>query len=370
MPPIATRMRSSRASPNSTASARPSPAHGASPSALSIWPSPATPISMPWRAPRPEHAPDPGSVAAPLSQAGLPQSSLPRLSRPQSEESRLRQRFTRAPRRRWLKLTRNSPSRSAASGPSFSPTPISISPASASAIPSSPSSPSALPQAFTFSSRTIVAISGRRGTRATPHRLNLSFPPPQIPRGIGRNSPPPLKRAIQTRPNGDGAISGLPGHSTDAHKIKSGSNNFDSTNDVESAFPACVWEEMHQNVADPRELVTDSCLFKLPVRGLERPIVEKRTANYVSARHEAPVARVQAAVPVVAHHEIHAGRNHQVAVLDITREAHGPRLCCPGHPGWRYCGEIVEKLVEVIRRGRLRKSHRLCDAIHKHNAAA
>jgi hypothetical protein len=48
-------------------------------------------------------------------------------------------------------------------------------------------------------------------------------------------------------------------------KIKSGSYNFGSTNNVESAFPARVWEEMHQNVADPRELVTESCLFKLPV---------------------------------------------------------------------------------------------------------
>src|SRR5580658_4419277 len=163
---------------------------------------------------------------------------------------------------------------------------------------------------------------------------------------------------------------GLPVIRPERTKIKSGSYNFGSTNNVESAFPARVWEEMHKNVPDPRELVTESCLFKLPVCGLERPIVEKRPANDVGARHEAPVARVQAVVPVVAHHEIHAGWNHQVAVLHITREVHGPRLCCPGHPGWRYCGEIVEKLVEVIRRGRLRKSHRLCDAIHKYNAVA
>ena len=89
-------------------------------------------------------------------------------------------------------------------------------------------------------------------------------------------------------------------------------------NNVESAFPTRVWEEMHKYVADPRELVTDSCLFKLSISGLERPIVEQRTANYVGARHEAPVARVQAVVPVVAHHEVHAGRNHQVAIVDIV----------------------------------------------------
>ena len=70
--------------------------------------------------------------------------------------------------------------------------------------------------------------------------------------------------------------------------------NLGSMNNVESALPARVWKEMHQNVAEPREHVTDSCLFKLSIRGLERPIVEQRTANYVGARHEAPVARVQA----------------------------------------------------------------------------
>jgi hypothetical protein len=51
--------------------------------------------------------------------------------------------------------------------------------------------------------------------------------------------------------------------------IKSGSCNFSSTNNVESAFPTRVWEEMHQNVAHPRELVTDSCLFKLSISGIE-----------------------------------------------------------------------------------------------------
>ena len=97
-------------------------------------------------------------------------------------------------------------------------------------------------------------------------------------------------------------------------------------NNVESAFPARIWEEIHQNVADPRELVTESCLFKLPVCGLERPIVEKWTAKYISARHEAPVARVQAVVPVVAHHEIHAGWDHEVSVLNVIREVNGPHF--------------------------------------------
>ena len=97
-----------------------------------------------------------------------------------------------------------------------------------------------------------------------------------------------------------------------------GIHNFGSMNNVESAFPTRILEEMHQNVAHPRELVTESCLFKLSICGLERPIVEERPANYVGAWHEAPVARVQAVVPVIAHHEVHAGWNHQVAILDIA----------------------------------------------------
>ena len=43
--------------------------------------------------------------------------------------------------------------------------------------------------------------------------------------------------------------SGLPAIRPERTKIKSGSYNFGSTNNVESAFPARVWEEMHQNVA-------------------------------------------------------------------------------------------------------------------------
>ena len=38
----------------------------------------------------------------------------------------------------------------------------------------------------------------------------------------------------------------------------SGSYNLGSTNNVESPSPARVWEELHQNMADPRELVTES----------------------------------------------------------------------------------------------------------------
>src|SRR5215469_2137124 len=92
---------------------------------------------------------------------------------------------------------------------------------------------------------------------------------PSAMASLGRYTPPALP-----------LTSGLPVIRPKRTRIESEFNNFGSTNDVESAFPARVWEEMHQNVADPRELVAESCLFKLWLCGLERPIVEQRTAKY------------------------------------------------------------------------------------------
>src|SRR5579863_1181184 len=102
---------------------------------------------------------------------------------------------------------------------------------------------------------------------------------------------------------------------------------FGSLNKVESALPARIREEIHQNVADPRELVAESRVCNLWLSGLERPIIEQRTAKYVRAWHEAPKARIQAVVSVVAHHEVHAWRYHQVAVMNVIRKTHGPGLC-------------------------------------------
>ncbi len=65
---------------------------------------------------------------------------------------------------------------------------------------------------------------------------------------------------------GDFWIAGDP---TGTPEDRIGIHNSGSTNNVERAFPARILEEMHQNVAHPRELVTESCLFKLSICGLE-----------------------------------------------------------------------------------------------------
>jgi hypothetical protein len=56
-------------------------------------------------------------------------------------------------------------------------------------------------------------------------------------------------------------------------KIESGFCIFGSTNDVESAFPARIREEMQRNVARPRKLLADTRLFVLPFSSLKRPII-------------------------------------------------------------------------------------------------
>ena len=73
-----------------------------------------------------------------------------------------------------------------------------------------------------------------------------------------------------------------------------------------------------------RPVVADPGLLILVLRGLERPVIEQRPAHDVRPGHKAPVARVEAVVPVVAHHEVLARRNHQVPILDVIGKVHGP----------------------------------------------
>ena len=57
---------------------------------------------------------------------------------------------------------------------------------------------------------------------------------------------------------------------------------------------------------------------------VERPVVEERPADDVFSRNKSPIARIETVVPVVAHHEIFAGGNHQVAILDDNWENQRP----------------------------------------------
>src|SRR5271170_1755569 len=61
------------------------------------------------------------------------------------------------------------------------------------------------------------------------------------------------------------------------------------------------------------------------VSGLdERPIDEKRPAYDILARHEPPIAAVEADGAIVAHGEITAWGDDQVLALNVRRQLHRP----------------------------------------------
>ena len=77
-------------------------------------------------------------------------------------------------------------------------------------------------------------------------------------------------------------------------------------------------------------------------------------------------------MPVVAHHEVHAGRNNQIAVDDMVGKIDGPAF---GGAAWlrigRNRGKLVEKLLVVFRRCGLRVRLRLWShSVEDHDAIA
>ena len=73
---------------------------------------------------------------------------------------------------------------------------------------------------------------------------------------------------------------------------------------------------MQRHMTHPGHGVPDSGLFVLVFGGDKRPVVEQRAAQNVCPWNKTPVARVEAVMPVVAHHEELAGRNDQIAILE------------------------------------------------------
>src|SRR5580698_8407229 len=91
-----------------------------------------------------------------------------------------------------------------------------------------------------------------------------------------------------------------------------------STNQVQRPLPPRIAHKVQHYVPHPRQAVANSCLLILVFRCLERPVIKQRPVYDVLSWHKTPVARIQAVVPVVAHHEIVPRRNYQVAIHDVT----------------------------------------------------
>jgi len=56
---------------------------------------------------------------------------------------------------------------------------------------------------------------------------------------------------------------------------------------------------------------------------------------------------------MVAHHEVVAGRDHQVAVLDVIGKIDRPGFSGATVSGWRHSGKLVEEFLMVFRRSQL-----------------
>src|SRR5579863_1154752 len=56
------------------------------------------------------------------------------------------------------------------------------------------------------------------------------------------------------------------------------------------------------------------------IRRINGHVNDQRRSNDIRARHKAPEPAVSRIVPVIAHHEIFAGRHHDLAVHHMVRE--------------------------------------------------
>ena len=163
--------------------------------------------------------------------------------------------------------------------------------------------------------------------------------------------------------------------------IKSGTLADRSFYEMEGALPAGLVEDMDNDVAHESESLTESLLVDLVGGRFERPIDEHGAADDVFARNEAPVAAVEAFGAVVTHGEDPAGRNDEIAVLDVAGKFVGPAgsdvAVAVGGYGWEVVAVGIKSVLGVAVRQRhaggglvLGDSVEVDDAVAEVNAVA
>ena len=94
--------------------------------------------------------------------------------------------------------------------------------------------------------------------------------------------------------------------------------------EMEGTLPSRFIEDVDDDVTHEAEAVADALFVDLVGGSFEGPVDEEWTAYDVLAWNEAPVAAVEAFGAVVAHGEDLAGRDDEVAVLNVAGELVGP----------------------------------------------
>jgi hypothetical protein len=119
---------------------------------------------------------------------------------------------------------------------------------------------------------------------------------------------------------------------------------------MERALPACLVEDMDEDMAHKANAFPDALLVDLVGGSFKGPVDEERSPNDVLAGDEAPVAAIETFGAVVAHGEDLAGRYDKIAVDDVAGKFVGPT----GGDiaivvGWN-CGKVVAVGVEGVLR--------------------
>src|ERR1700722_14693607 len=86
---------------------------------------------------------------------------------------------------------------------------------------------------------------------------------------------------------------------------------------MEGALPACLVEDVDEDVAHEAETFADGLLVDLVGRGFKGPVDEHGAAYDVLARNKSPKTAVEALGAVVTHGEDFAGRDDEVTVNDV-----------------------------------------------------
>ena len=93
---------------------------------------------------------------------------------------------------------------------------------------------------------------------------------------------------------------------------------------MERSLPACLVEDVEEDVAHEADALANALLVDLVGRGFKGPVDEHGAADDVFPGYESPETAVEAFGAVVSHGEDLAGRNDEIAIDDVVGEFVGP----------------------------------------------